>query len=172
MLRRGKQRKTATSVHTIDTKETTTTTSDTTAAPQVLIVDDEAVIRDALRWLFEDAGYVVQEAADGSAALDLLAASTTRLVVLLDLKMPGMSGYEVLRLLADKPGWSARHAFIVMSAMSGPLRSPDVLPLLKQLSISLVSKPFEVEEVLAAVDTEAARLSAMTAHDADADATA
>ena len=46
-----------------------------TLQPQMLIVDDEAVIRDTLRWLLEDAGYVVHEATNGLAAIDLLTTS-------------------------------------------------------------------------------------------------
>ena len=162
MPRRGRQHSTATSMDTEVATTTTTsaTTTDTTPAPQVLLVDDEPAIRTVLRWLFEDAGYVVQEATDGSAAIDLLVASATQLVVLFDLKMPGMSGYELLRLLVGKPGWAARHAFLMMTAASGPFEQADVLPLLQQLSISVVLKPFDVEEVLAAVDTAATRLVA------------
>ena len=126
-------------------------------APQVLVVDDESVIRDPLRWLLEDAGYVVHEASNGMVAVDLLTTSATPLVVLLDLKMPAMSGYEFLRLLAGKPTWATGHAFIVVTAVSGPNGPAELMPLLEHLSITVVPKPFNVEDILAAVASAAAR---------------
>jgi CheY-like chemotaxis protein len=130
----------------------------------VLIVDDEPVIRDTLRMLFEDAGYVVHEAPDGLAAVELLAASAVPLIILFDLKMPGMSGYELVRLLTGKPAWAARHAFIVMTAMSARGLA-EVMPLLQRLAITVVSKPFDIDDILAAVSAEMARLQAVSVHE-------
>lgn len=67
----------------------------------VLVVDDEAVVRRALRALLERAGYTVLEAAHGLEALDLL--GRTDLVVL-DWNMPRMDGLELLRhIRAERP---------------------------------------------------------------------
>jgi CheY-like chemotaxis protein len=130
----------------------------------VLIVDDESIIRDTLRMLFEDAGYVVHEAPNALAAIELLEASAAPLIVLLDLKMPTMSGYELLRLLAGKPTWSARHAFLVVTAVAGPYGLADVMLLLQRLAITVVSKPFDIDDILAAVAAEMARLQAVSVH--------
>ena len=63
---------------------------------QILIVDDELVVRDSLReWLLEE-GFSVDMAASGTEALDRLAGQTFQLM-LLDIKMPGMDGVEVLQ---------------------------------------------------------------------------
>jgi two-component system, response regulator, stage 0 sporulation protein F len=130
----------------------------------VLIVDDEPEIRAPLRMLFEDAGYAVYEASDGLDAVELLVSSTTPLIVLLDLKMRGMSGYELLYLLAGKPAWAARHTFLVVTAVSGLDGLDDVMPLLQRLSIHVVSKPFDIDDILAAVAAERARLQAVLVH--------
>jgi CheY-like chemotaxis protein len=141
--------------------------SASTVQPQKLIVDDEAIIRDTLRWLLEDAGYVVHEATNGLAAIDLLTTSAAPLVGLLDLKMPTMSGFELLRLLAGKPTWATRHAFIVMTAVSPRFGLSSLMPLLRRLAITLVMKPFDIEDVLAAVGAEVARLQTARAEAGD-----
>jgi len=64
----------------------------------VLIVDDEAGIRDVLSRFFAAKGYVVMEAESGARALELAAAVKCS-VALLDMKMPGMDGLEVLEQL-------------------------------------------------------------------------
>ena len=62
----------------------------------VLVVDDELVVRDSLKEWLENEGFAVDMAASGPEALDQLAASDYRLM-LLDIKMPGMDGVEVLQ---------------------------------------------------------------------------
>ena len=69
----------------------------------VLIVDDEDSIRDMLRRALERAAYHTLPAADGQEALDLMSSDECE-VVLLDIRMPGMSGLDVLgRLVVDFP---------------------------------------------------------------------
>ena len=68
--------------------------------PHILLVDDEAFIRDALELYFESNGFEVSTAADGSEALKIFSGLADSIdLVLLDLVMPGMHGLEVLREL-------------------------------------------------------------------------
>jgi DNA-binding response OmpR family regulator len=62
----------------------------------VLVVDDDQVIRGMLAWLFEEAGYQVREAVDGAAALTEIAVDPPDCMVL-DLMMPGVDGQTVLQ---------------------------------------------------------------------------
>jgi DNA-binding response OmpR family regulator len=66
--------------------------------PEVLIVDDDAGIREALRRGLDLQGFVVSEAPDGESALTEIAAAPPQVVVL-DVVMPGLSGVEVVRRL-------------------------------------------------------------------------
>ena len=64
----------------------------------ILVVDDEAMVRDAIRGLLERLGYRVTEAEHGAAALRTFSASPQRYdLVMMDLRMPGMAGPECLR---------------------------------------------------------------------------
>lgn len=76
---------------------------ETQALTRMLVVDDELGICDFLRSFFSKRGYEVHVAHDGEAALRMAAQFRPR-VVLLDVRMPGMSGMEVLeRLQAQHP---------------------------------------------------------------------
>ena len=67
----------------------------------VLVVDDEKAIRDSLRMILEFEDYRVDEAADGDAALRRVAERLPD-AVLLDIKMPGLDGLAVLRMLRER----------------------------------------------------------------------
>jgi two-component system CheB/CheR fusion protein len=87
---------------------------------RVLVVDDNADAREALRFLLEDEGHRVRTAGDGPTALR--EAETFRPdVVLLDIGLPGMDGYEVARRLRTRPG--SRDSLIV--AVSGYGQAED-----------------------------------------------
>jgi len=63
---------------------------------RILVVDDEEIVRESLSgWLAKD-GYTLATAHDGPAALDMLRQSRWS-ILLVDLKMPGMDGLQVLR---------------------------------------------------------------------------
>jgi DNA-binding NarL/FixJ family response regulator len=69
-------------------------------AYDVLVVDDDEIFRAAVREVLERAGFVVREASDGEEALAFARAARPD-VVLVDVCLPGISGYEVLRALQD-----------------------------------------------------------------------
>lgn len=123
----------------------------------VCIVDDDPGIRESLRYMFEDDGYVVVEVEDGLAALDLLRHSEERLVVLLDVMMPKLDGIGVLRQVVAEPAEFDRHAYVLITANHQNL-SQEALDLLQQLAIPIITKPFNLDDVQAAVDHACASL--------------
>ncbi len=131
---------------------------------QILVVENDYSNRDALCRLLRLEGYTVQEVDGGAAALALLATASP-LVVLLDFLMPTPNGYEVLQTLAADPALRHRHAIILMSA------SPQALPseahaLITELGGSVLTKPFEIPALIAAVRAAQARLGE-TAHESN-----
>jgi AmiR/NasT family two-component response regulator len=80
----------------------------TVATQQVLIIEDDANIRETMTDLLHYHGYTVYEATDGKLALQHLRRSKERLVVLLDLCMPGMDGRALLRAVATADALAIR----------------------------------------------------------------
>lgn len=120
------------------------------AAQTVLIVDDDRAIREMLRAVLSDAGYAIVEAADGVEAVDTLLLTSEQLVVLLDLMMPRMTGWDVLALLAQNDTLLHRHSVIVMTANPRALQAhvPSGLSL---NAIPVLEKPFDLDALLATV---------------------
>lgn len=125
---------------------------------QVLVVDDDAPIRETLRLMLEDEGYVFLEAANGAQALAQLHDETRRLVVLLDMIMPQPDGVAVLRAVAEDAKLTRRHEYIVATAGDDAFVS-SVEPLVATVSAQVVRKPFDIDEVLEAVATAVRRLA-------------
>jgi len=69
---------------------------------KILAVDDDATALGALRQILVQKGYDVSTAANGQSALEMLAKSAFDLVIL-DVSMPGLSGYDVCRHIRQQP---------------------------------------------------------------------
>jgi DNA-binding response OmpR family regulator len=109
---------------------------------RLLVVDDEPSLRDLVQSLLSTEGYEVRVAKDGFAALAQMRGALPDLIVT-DLKMPNMSGFEFLSV--------ARRRFpqIPTIAISGEFQ-PPVEPL-GVLADAFFAKPFRFEELLAKV---------------------
>jgi CheY-like chemotaxis protein len=125
----------------------------------VLIVEDDDVIRATMRMVLEDEGYAVYEAHDGQPALTYLRTSPQPLVVLLDLNMPGLDGEGVLRAVARDASLTDRHAFVLVTAKHGRTLPLTFINLLSELHVPILAKPFDLDELLAAVRQAELRLS-------------
>ena len=119
-----------------------------TDGPSILVVDDEADSRSLLTSILASEGYHVRAADSGRLGLASVDAWTPELI-LLDVRMPGMDGFEVCRRLkaGDK---SQRVPVVFITAAS------DVEERVKGLAagaVDYISKPFQREELLARVRT-------------------
>lgn len=113
-------------------------------AARVLVVDDEAAIRDVLRAYLEAAGHDVAEAADGASAL-AAARHQPPDVVLLDLGLPDRDGLEVMRELA-----TITPAYVLL--VTARAEEVDRLVGLRMGADDYITKPFSPREVVARVD--------------------
>lgn len=114
---------------------------------RVLIADDDAVIRAALRKILIQAGFEVDEAADGAAALAAHQRNPAD-VLIVDIYMPGMDGIEAMvRLMVEYPGIR-----IVAISGGGHREGLEVLSIAHMLGAArTIRKPFTAEDVVAAV---------------------
>jgi putative two-component system response regulator len=112
--------------------------------PHILVVDDDPSIRFLLYRLLLDEGYSVATAADGSLALEAVAERLPDLI-LLDIDMPGMSGFEVCRHLKQSP--RTRLVPVVIITAQGEL--PRRLNAWEDGADDFLSKPFHLAEVTA-----------------------
>ena len=111
--------------------------------PPVLVVDDEAAIRGVVVAALAEEGYAVAAAADGAAALAQVRAAPPCLI-LLDLRMPGMSGWEFARRYRARPGPRAP-LVCVTAAVDAAARGAQVG------AVAALGKPFDLDELLAVV---------------------
>lgn len=111
--------------------------------PKVLIVDDEPNIVLSLDFLMRKQGYAVFIARDGSEAVELLDAEAPDLV-LLDIMMPKMNGYEVCAYIRSKPELNASKV-VFLSAKS---KESDVEKGLSLGADLYIVKPFSTRDLL------------------------
>lgn len=109
----------------------------------ILIVDDEADIRDILQFNLENAGFNVDTASSAEQALEIL--SDRHSLILLDVMMGGISGFKMAETLR---GWGNDVPIIFLTAKD---RQDDLLTGFSAGADDYISKPFSIQEVIARV---------------------
>jgi CheY-like chemotaxis protein len=107
----------------------------------VLIVEDDEGVRDALRSVLEDEGFQVSSAENGVRALELLRSGPLPCLMLLDLMMPVMNGFDLSEQLRGDPAL-AELPVVIITAAHAP-----VLP----RAIRVMRKPIRINELVAVV---------------------
>lgn len=115
--------------------------------PNILIVDDEPHLCEALDRLMSKQGYQVRTAPDGATALKL-AQQKEPDVVLLDVMMPGIDGSEVLRQLRQQTKATRVIVFTAWRESAGPPRVTE----LKRDADAFIAKPASTHKILASVN--------------------
>jgi len=106
---------------------------------RVLVIDDETLVLDLLRMLLEKDGYEVLTAINGPQGLDLALGRRPQ-VIILDVKMPGMDGFEVCRQLRN-----ATDAVIMFVSVKG--ESGDILRGMEMGADDYLVKPYTYQEL-------------------------
>jgi CheY-like chemotaxis protein len=110
----------------------------------VLVIDDEQPVREVLSRFLTKAGYEVKVAADGQQALQMVHSQSPPDLIVLDLNMPVMSGFEVLSALRINPEWTKIPVVVLTATMgysAGHLQAD-----------ALLQKPFDFVTVQAAIE--------------------
>jgi len=114
------------------------------SATRVLVVEDDEGIREMLKYNLSSAGFSVQEASDGASGLRTARTAQPDLI-LLDLMLPGMSGFDFARALRK----TSRVPIIMITAKDSEV---DKIVGLELGADDYITKPFSVREVLARVN--------------------
>ena len=96
--------------------------------PRILVVDDDASVREALRELLSGEGYAVVTADDGQDALDRLGTMEPPCLILLDLRMPRVDGWE---FLARRDSAGKKTPVVLLSGMAFIRDAPGVADFLE-----------------------------------------
>ena len=113
---------------------------DLTTIPSALIVEDEAILLMLVAETLRDAGYQVYEAGNGIAAVNILQAHPEIDIMISDIRMPGMNGYEVTNAaLALRPS-------LKVVLMTG--YTEEAIPQnIANAGIRILRKPFDIEQI-------------------------
>ena len=109
--------------------------------PRILLIDDDAAVRESMSRTLKSAGYTVQSAGSGEEGLALAQGGSFD-VILSDMRMPGLSGLDVLRKLRDS------HVDSVFIIMTGFGTVDTAVEAMKLGAVDFVQKPFFRDELL------------------------
>lgn len=118
--------------------------------PCVLVVEDDAVVRIYTERVVTKGGYDVISVSSGEEALSLLAEGGEVDIALMDIIMPGLSGFELLEQLKSKPE-TASIRVIILTALN---QVEDKVRAFSSGAADFISKPFESKELLARLETQ------------------
>jgi len=109
----------------------------------ILVIDDDSGVRGVLKLILERAGHKVYDAGFGREGLDLLAKNPVDLV-LVDVEMPGLSGFDVCRSIKSNPLLSS----IAVVIMTGRPSDEGKARALAEGALTLLVKPFDRRTLL------------------------
>jgi len=116
---------------------------------RVLVIDDDTSIRQLVAYALGDEGYEVEQASDGRAALELIDRQHPD-IILLDMKMPGMDGWEFAKVYRELYDQQAP-IIVITAAKDAAQRGSNVE------AQSYLSKPFDLDALIGRVSTVASR---------------
>ena len=122
--------------------------------PVILIVEDDDSIREIVQRVLEDEGYAIQIAENGVRGLEQFYLTLPDLIIL-DVKMPEMNGWEMLERLREISGCP-----VIMLTVFGS--TDDIIRGLELGADDYLVKPFGVQELIARVSAVLRRVGALT----------
>lgn len=126
--------------------------------PEILLVDDDDELRESIAEGLENSGFSVTRASDGNDALGHLRTSSLPSLVLLDLLMPGMNGWQLCEVMHADPVL-AEIPIVALTATAS--MDPESLHLADVAD--WIAKPFDLEQVLEVIRPFFAKHAAATA---------
>jgi CheY-like chemotaxis protein len=107
-------------------------------APTILIAEDEAMVRMVEAETLRDAGFDIREARDGIAALEILKSDATVDLLITDIKMPGLNGYQLVEAGIElRPGLKV---ILITGYAQDPLPAS-----MAHAGVKVIYKPFDID---------------------------
>ena len=115
------------------------------AQPSVLVVEDDVHIAHVLGFMLERQGYRVIQVADGRAAVQHVMSQPAPDLVLLDVMLPYVDGFEIVGLIRAQAGWEA----VPVLMLTAKNTERDTVRALDAGANDFIIKPFQPQELLA-----------------------
>lgn len=115
---------------------------------RILVVDDDEPIRELVGLVLEAEGHQVDLVESGAAALEKLMATTYDLIIT-DIKMPGIDGKQLYRLIQQQWPDLARHVLF----FTGDLANPETRAFLEETGNLMIGKPFDIDTFMTTMQT-------------------
>ncbi len=109
---------------------------------RVLIVEDDRDIREPMRELLEQEGYLVDCASTGTEALERIRRQENPRIILCDLMMPNMNGIELIETLRSQNHTKAVDAMVILSAAAHAKQTAT------ELGVGFLRKPIDIDALL------------------------
>ena len=120
----------------------------TMSSPRILVADDEPALLRLLEFVLGRRGLEIHGVSNGDAAVELLETNPPDLAIL-DVMMPGLDGYEVLRFIRDNPVLAG----IPVVMLTARAQLDDIQQGLSLGADAYLAKPFDPEELLSVVES-------------------
>ena len=125
----------------------TETAEEDPAVSTVMVVEDDSIVSTMLKHLLERRGYHIEIAADGRRATELIDSDVPPALILLDVMLPFVDGFELIRKVREKDGW--QEVPIIM--LTAKTREEDIVRALESGANDYIVKPFQPQELIARV---------------------
>jgi DNA-binding response OmpR family regulator len=118
------------------------------SSPRILVADDEPALLRLLEFVLGRRGFIIQGVTNGNAAIEVLKAESPDLVIL-DVMMPGLDGYDVLTFIRETP----RLEGLPVVMLTARAQLDDIQRGLTLGADAYLAKPFDPEELLSVVES-------------------
>jgi two-component system, NtrC family, response regulator PilR len=112
--------------------------------PHVLIVDDDGDIRDVIGMVLQEDGFTTSLCATIAQAVTILESQVVHLLIT-DRRLTDGDGLDLIRYLAGRSDLATR---IILLTAARPAVSPDEHPLIVRASVRIISKPFDIDQII------------------------
>ena len=118
------------------------------SSPRILVADDEPALLRLLEFVLGRRGFIIQGVTNGNAAIEVLKAESPDLVIL-DVMMPGLDGYDVLTFIRETP----RLEGLPVVMLTARAQLDDIQRGLTLGADAYLAKPFDPDELLSVVES-------------------